>query len=220
MTPGRALCMGVIVQIMVQFAFAGGGLAQTGAGKGPSVMRVDWQDAEVRKFLAESAASPRFAISAEDESKLAKLKLPVLAFGRPPGLVGRAFGVERAPQRKRTLVTDPENPNWYTIVDEYGDVTISVDGDLRVQQELPASVKIYTPPPSLTAEPEINVIESKVGEGMEGLLAEYTVRKFPDIPYRITIECAGPTKQHCADKEALLRDRSSLEIISARPPAR
>lgn len=180
-------------------------------------MKVDWKSPEIQKFIRERATNPPQSLGPDDEAKLSKLKLPVLAFDRPPGIVARAFGVARMPARKRQLVTDPDNPNWYTIIDTFGDVTISVDGDLRIQQQLPADTKIYTPPPGLSTEPDVNVIDRKVEEGMEGLIAEYIVHKFPDIPYRITIECSPQNKQHCADVKSILRDRTSLRIISARP---
>ncbi|MDX2259912.1 MAG: hypothetical protein NW205_13485 [Hyphomicrobiaceae bacterium] len=181
-------------------------------------LEVDWSDPEIAKFLRERTTRPPQSVSAEDQAALSRLRLPVIAFDRPPGVVGRAFGVEAAPKLQRELVTDPDNPVWYTIVDRYGDLVITVDADLRIQRDLPADTKIYTPPPSAAAEPQIDVIDANVEEGMEGLVAEYSVRKFPDIPYRVTIECTTATKQLCTDKAALLRDREALQIISARPP--
>ena len=197
------------------------GSAQQVVGAGqrqPKVMKVDWNNLEIQTFFRELTTNPPRSLTPEDQVKLSKLKLPVIAFDRPPGVIDRAFGVERAPKRKRQLVTDPDDPTWYTIVDTYGDLAITVDGDLRIQQELPADTKIYTPPPGLAAEPSINVVDSEIEEGMEGLIAEYTVRKFPNIPYQVTIECAPAARQHCVDSLALQRDRKTLRIISARPP--
>ncbi len=199
----------------------GQGAAQQGQGARqtpPKVMKVDWDNPEIQTFFRERTTNPPRSLTPDDQVKLSKLKLPVIAFDRPPGIVDRAFRVTRLPKRKRQLVTDPDDPHWYTIIDTYGDLTITVDGDLRIQQELPADTKIYTGRPGLAAEPSVNVVDNNVEEGMEGLIAEYTVRKFPNIPYQITIECTQATRLHCFDSLALLRDRKGLRIISARPP--
>ena len=181
-------------------------------------MKVDWLSEEVQDFVQRRATNPPRSLGVGDASKLSHLKLPVVAFDRPPGIVARAFGVEKRPERKRTIVTDRDNPHWYTIIDTYGDLTVVVEADLRIQQRLPADTKIYTPPAGLSAAPEVSLIESRIDEGMEGLTAEYTMYKFPDIPYRVTIECSKANKHHCADVKAIQRDRSALRIISARPP--
>lgn len=182
------------------------------------MMAVDWNDQEIKNFVRDRQTNPPQSVGPEDEAQLSKLKLPVIAFDRPPGVISRAFGTDQLPRRDRKLVMDDDNPVWYTIVDTYGDVTVVVDADLRIQQELPEGTAIYTPQPSLSAAPEVNIIDRNVEEGMEGLIAEYTVRKFPDIPYKVTIECSPASKQHCTDADAILRDRDALRIISARPP--
>jgi len=170
--------------------------AQQGNG-GQSLMKVDWSDPEISTFIKDQATNPPLSVGPEDEVKLSKLKLPVLAFDRPPGVVERAFGLQAKPALKRDIVTDPDNPVWYTVVDSYDGLTISVEADLRVQQHLPADTAIYTPAPSATQEPSIDIVDGEVEEGMEGLIAEYTIHKFPDIPYRVTIECTRATKKHC-----------------------
>lgn len=181
-------------------------------------MKVEWQSSEIQRFIQQRASNPLRSLGLQDESKLSHLKLPVIAFDRPPGIITRAFGVEKRPGRKREIVTDPSNPNWYTIIDTYGDLTVVVEADLRVQQRLPPDTKIYTPSAGLAAAPEVSLMEGKVDEGMEGLIAEYTIYKFPNIPYRVTIECSKKNKQHCADIASIQQDRSALRIISARPP--
>ena len=182
----------------------------------PKLMKVDWDTPEIQTFFRERTTNPPRSLTPDDQVKLSKLRLPVIAFDRPPGIVDRAFGVTRVPKRVRELVTDPDDPHWFTVIDTYCDLTITVDGDLRVQQELPADTKIYTQAPGLAAEPSVSVVDNNVEEGMEGLIAEYTVRKFPNIPYQITIECTQATRLHCFDSLALLRDRKALRIISAR----
>lgn len=181
-------------------------------------MKIDWKSAEIQGFIQQRASNPPQSLDLQDESKLSHLKLPVIAFDRPPGIVTRAFGVEKRPGRKRQIVTDPSNPNWYTIIDTYGDLTVVVEADLRVQRRLPSDTKIYTPPAGLAVAPEVSLMEGKVDEGMEGLTAEYTIYKFPNIPYRVTIECSKENKQHCSDIVSIQQDRSALRIISARPP--
>lgn len=211
----------VIAWIALPFllaAPAGAQTTQTNDKPSPAMMVVDWKDPAIAAFTEERATNPRQSLSAEDEAQLSKLELPVVAFDRPPGLITRAFGTQSAPARQRKLITDPGNPVWYTIVDSYADVTIAIDADLRIQKRLPAGTRIYTPAQSLASEPVVEIIDREVEEGMEGLIAEYTIRRFPDIPYRVTIECSPATKQLCADKDAILRDSEALEIISARPP--
>jgi hypothetical protein len=53
---------------------------------------------------------------------------------------------------------------------------------------------------------------------MEGAIAEYTVYKFPQIPYKVTIECTQRNKAMCRDVATIAKDRDLLKIISARPP--
>ncbi len=191
--------------------------AQDASGE-QKLMSVDWQDPEISSFVQERASSPPLSVGPEDEATLSQLKLPVLAFDRPPGVVERAFGLQARPQLKRDIVTDPDNPVWYTVVDSYNDITITVEADLRIQQHLPEDTAIYTPPESETQEPNIDIVDGDVEEGMEGLIAEYTVLKFPNIPYKVTIECSPETKKHCVDGDQILKDRAQLKVISARPP--
>lgn len=194
------------------------GSLSAGGNASKTLMNVDWDDQEIKDFIRDRQTNPPVSVGPEDESKLSILKLPVIAFDRPPGVISRAFGTDALPPRERKLVMDPDNPVWYTIVDSYGDITVAVDADLRIQQVLPEGTPVYTPPPGAAAEPEVNVVDGAVEEGMEGLIAEYTIAKFPDIPYRVTVECSPASKQHCTDADAIARDRQSLRIISARPP--
>ena len=48
----------------------------------------------------------------------------------------RAFSTEARPQLERTIITDEAEPVWYQIVDRYGDMTITVEADLRVQHAI------------------------------------------------------------------------------------
>lgn len=210
-------------RLAVPFVFAAAWLlvpALPAAAQTAETVTVDWQDPAIAKFLADRATNPPQSVTPADEAQLGQLQLPVLAFDRPPGLIARSFDVAAMPKRERQIVTDPENPVWYTIVDTFGDITVSIDADLRVQQQLPANFPIYGAEGEAAFSPQMNVsvIERNVEDGMDGLLAEYTVHKFGKVGYRVTIQCTEATKAHCADADALLEDAEALQIISARPP--
>lgn len=178
---------------------------------------VDWSDPEIKTFIQTRQSNPPRSLKAGDEAMLSKLKLPVLAFDRPPGTVTRALGVTNVPPPERKIVMDDAEPVWYHIIDTYKDVTITIDADLRVQQQL-TNTPIYLPPPTATAEPTVSILDERVEEGMEGLIAEYTVYRFGNVPYRITVECSRQSREFCRDPKQLLQDREVLRIISARPP--
>jgi hypothetical protein len=62
------------------------------------------------------------------------------------------------------------------------------------------------------------VFDESTEVGMEGAIADYTVYKFPDIPYRVTIECTQRIKATCRDIATIAKDRDLLKLLSARPP--
>lgn len=196
---------------------AAGALAVAWAQQPQRSISVDWADPEIKQYMNTRQSNPPRSLKAGDESKLSKLKLPVLAFDRPPGTVNRALGVSAAPPPERKIVMDEAEPVWYHIIDKYKDVTITIDADLRIQQQV-SNTPIFLPPPSATAEPTVSITDERVEEGMEGLIAEYTVYKFGNVPYRITVECSKERKEFCKDPKQLLQDREVLRIISARPP--
>jgi len=110
---------------------------------------------------------------------------------------------------------------WYHIVDSYGDVSITVDADLRINQVDGDEFRIHKRPLSLDGlkqggKTRISVFDGARDEGMEGVIAEYTVHKFPDIPYTVTIECRGQAKPHCRDVATITRDQDLLRVIAAR----
>lgn len=204
----RSLAAGAMV--------AAGALATAWAQQPQSSIAVDWADPEIKQFMATRQSNPPRSLKAGDESQLSKLKLPVLAFDRPPGTVARALGVTAAPPPERKIVMDEAEPVWYHIIDTYKDVTITIDADLRIQQQVSNS-PIFLPPPAASGEPTVSITDDRVEEGMEGLIAEYTVTRF-GVPYRITVECSRERKEFCRDPKQLLQDREVLRIISARPP--
>jgi hypothetical protein len=54
-------------------------------------------------------------------------------------------------------------------------------------------------------------------DGVEGLVAEYTVMKF-GVPYTVTIECSASAKDQCRDTSQIAKDSELLKIIRANPP--
>jgi hypothetical protein len=184
---------------------------------------VDWQSPEIAAFVRERATNPPASLGpgSPEEAKLARLKLPVLAFDTPPSTVSNAFAVGARPQLARTIITDDADPVWYQITDRYGDLTITVEADLRIQHQLPADFPLYAPPgqgAGVDAGPQVSVFDEKTEEGMEGAIAEYTVYKFGQVPYKVTIECTQRNKQQCKDVAAISKDKDLLKVISARPP--
>ena len=50
---------------------------------------------------------------------------------------------------------------------------------------------------------------------MEGIIIEYTIQKFPNIPYTVTIECSGKAKSQCKDLAVITKDEALLGVIAA-----
>jgi hypothetical protein len=183
-------------------------------------IQVDWQSPEIAAFVRDRTANPPHSVGAgsADEAKLARLKLPVLAFDTPPTTASNAFATGARPQLERTIITDDADPVWYQIVDRYGDMTITVEADLRVQHQFPSNFPIYGPASQGAAvEPQVSVFDERTEEGMEGAIAEFTVYKFGQVPYKVTIECTQRNKAQCKDIAVISRDREHLKLISARP---
>jgi len=183
------------------------------------LLSVDWSNAEIRNFVRDRATNPPASVGGDQETKLSRLRLPVLGFDTPPALVTNAFGVGERPRLARKIIMDENQPVWYQMIDRYGDLTITVEADLRVQHEFPDSYKVYGPGgQGVSVEPQISVFDDRSEEGMEGAIAEYTAYKYPQIPYKVTIECTRRNKEHCRDIAVIAKDRDLLKLLSARPP--
>lgn len=193
----------------------------TAAGAANQLMPVEWSNAEVQAFVTARKEEAARGLAPAEPSRLDKVKLPVLGFQGAPGLVQSSFpGLGPQPTGSREIHTDETNPVWYQIVDTYGDVTVSVQADLRVQHTFDDSFKVYpTTPPGAApqAGPQVSVFDSQNEEGMEGAIAEYTVTKF-GVPYTVTIECTAATKARCADTGQIAKDSELLKLIAASPP--
>jgi hypothetical protein len=187
------------------------------------MISVDWSNTELKSFVDERTAEAARGLQPQLPSELDKVKLPVLAFQGAPGLVQTSFpGLGPQPSGDRKIHTDEKNPVWYQIVDTYGDISVSVQADLRVQHEFDAAYPIYptTPPgaaPQAGPQVSVSVLDAENEEGMEGAIAEYTITKF-GVPYTVTIECTAQTKARCADTSQIVKDSELLKIIAAQPP--
>jgi hypothetical protein len=184
-------------------------------------IQVDWQNPEIAAFVRDRTLNPPVSLGpgSADEAKLARLKLPVLAFDAPPATARNAFATDARPQLDRTIITDDAEPVWYQIIDRYGDMTITVEADLRLQHQFPSNYPIYGPSgQGVGVEPQVSVFDERTEEGMEGAIAEYTVYKFGQVPYKVTIECTQRNKAQCRDIAVISKDKDLLKLISARPP--
>ena len=191
------------------------------AQKEVGVLRVDLGDPEIKRFKAQQAAGAlrSASVSADGYDKFSVLKLPVIAFETTPQLVRNALGANARLAKPRKVITDPATPVWYHIVDTYGDISITVDADLRVNHAPDGDYRIYKRPLSLDGlktggKTRISVFDGTKDEGMDGIVAEYTVHKFPDIPYTVTIECRGAVKPFCRDIATLTKDQDLLKLVA------
>ena len=183
-------------------------------------LSVDWNDPELKGFSDERAANVANGISVEEESKLTTLNIPVLAFERPPEAVTRNLraGPEAEPERAEHF--DEANPVWYQIVEDYGDVTVSIEADLRVQHTFDASHPVYdkvAPGAGVNDEPQVSVMDENGEEGMEGSIAEYTFTRF-GVPYTVTVECTAAAKEQCKDTAQLAKDSALLKVVGGQAP--
>ncbi|MEQ1576078.1 MAG: hypothetical protein ABL894_00355 [Hyphomicrobium sp.] len=183
-------------------------------------LSVNWNDPELKGFAEERAAAVANGAAPEEESKLSTLNIPVLAFERPPEAVSRNLraGPEAAPERAEHF--DPANPVWYQIVEDYGDVVVSIEADLRVQHTFDSNYPVYsTVPPGAAAsdEPQVSVMDENGEEGMEGAIAEYTFKRF-GVPYTVTVECSEMAREQCKDTAQLAKDSALLKVVGGQAP--
>ena len=213
--PAKASSMSAILAVSAAVTAACGG-ASVAADK---LIEVQWSDPEITSFVATSAPPRSLGPTADDQ--LSKLKLPVLAFDSTPGVVENTFRLGPRPATERDVVMDEENPVWYQIVERYGDVTVSVSADLRVQHTFPEDkFPIYENKArgaAPQAGPTVSVFDDRASGGEEGYLAEYTVTKY-GVPYTVTVECTDAAKEECRDTTQISKDAELLKLIRATPP--
>ena len=190
------------------------------AGAQSAEIKPQWDDPEIKQFVAGARRNRAATTSALFDPRLAQLKLPVLGYERAVPRVRNSFSVGARPRQRRVLTMDPKNPVWYEIAYDYGDeVTITVEADLRVQQKLPPGTKLYTPPRnfSLGTDTEIAVFREESTPGVSGSIAEFKVVKY-GVPYTVTLECSAAKREICEDVDQIRKDRALLKLIFARPP--
>ena len=202
----KRLTSGALVVALACLALAAP-LATTPAQAQSANLPVNWSDPELKGFAESRAANIAAGVEAEDESKLAKLQIPVLAFERPPEAVTRNLRAGPEAEPETTENFDAANPVWYQIVQDYGDVTVSIEADLRVQHTFDASHPVYdtvAPGAAVSDAPQVSVMDENSEEGMEGSIAEYTFTRF-GVPYTVTVECTTAAKEQCKDTAQLAK---------------
>ncbi|MGE5265922.1 MAG: hypothetical protein ACM3L9_01010, partial [Deltaproteobacteria bacterium] len=146
---------GVCAGLAAALLAAGSAFAQD------QLLSVDWSNPEIASFVSARAQAAARGAAPVAPSRLDKVRLPVLAFEGAPGLVQNSFpGLGPQPAGTRSVHTDETNPVWYQIVDTYGDVTVSVAADLRVQHTFGADYPVYPtagPGAAATTGPEVSV---------------------------------------------------------------
>jgi hypothetical protein len=180
---------------------------------------VDWADPDIQKFAQQSKSNPPLA--PELAAKVVSLKLPVLAFASVPQLVKNAVATGAAPTLSRQVITNDADPTWYQINDQYGDITISVLASLTINRTVAESTIHQPPTPTGVAsqnDPTISVFDENGQAGSAGVIVEYTVYRFPNIPYTVTIECTQAAKDKCGDLSVVAKDRDLLTLVAATPP--
>jgi len=185
-------------------------------------IKVNWSDPEIQKFAKERATNQPQTLGISQANRIGGLKLPVLAFDAIPQLVKNAAPPGLAPTApSRQVFMNDGDPTWYQINDQYGDISISVQASLTVHHDVPKSTIYQAPtPPGLNAQsdPHISVFDENGEAGFQGVIVEYTVYKYPDIPYTVTIECTKQSKEKCKDLAVVAKDKDLLKLISAQPP--
>jgi len=219
MRVGRsALGMPAVVAGLVLAGVAATGwvaLAQDRTASGQGLLKVDWADPEIASLRSARSAGGAVPAAAS------QVQLPVLAFDVVPQLVKNVAGMDAAPIKPRSFVSDPKQPYWYHLTDTYEGISISVDADRRVNVEGDAKFQIGGAAPGSRAAarakgaPAAVSVSDGAAEGMEGIVIQYTVQKFPDIPYTVTIECSTKAKAQCKDLTVINKDQALLRVISA-----
>ena len=190
-------------------------------------LSVDWNDPAVLGSQSGSAraAAPGASQGAfrTQQSNVDKLKIPVLGFVEAPEIARRVMGAGARETAAPELVFDPSNPIWFHLEQHFGDVTVTVDADLRVDRS--ASDAFRTQPAaggrvaatSQQQDSRISVLEEGAQQGEGGVMANYTVYRFPNIAYAVTIACSGALQKACRDTAVIKRDQTLLRVIAGRP---
>jgi len=134
--------------------------------------------------------------------KVPSLALPVLDFTYP-AVVGLGGFESAAPAVRELPVFDPRDPTTYTVRHRYGDVDITISGDINIQGTHQANVP-DVPADGIVAEP---------ADPSEMPIARVTVYKFR-IPYVIDVECGPAHVKLCRDEAQLRALAQRLALVS------
>ena len=191
--------------------------AEEKTASGQKLLPVEWADGELAAFKA----TPKAPQASADQARIDALQIPVLAFGEVPQIVKNVAGPNAKPLKPRSIITDPKQPYWYHLVDTYDGITVTVDADRRINHDVGPGFQIGAANTGAEAtlgtkaKPRISIFDNSQEEGMEGLMIEYKVQKFPDIPYTVTIECSTKAKSQCKDLAVITKDQALLRVIAA-----
>jgi hypothetical protein len=188
-------------------------------------IEVDWNDgalAPLRSAARSGAAKSHPSLTAGESQRLRRMKLPVLAFVETPALVREVLGANARATAARKIIFDAANPVWYQVVERYGDITITVDADLRINiaggGNFPIHQKVgRSESGNAVAAPRISILDGANEQGMEGVTAEYTIYRFPNVPYTVRIECTGAVKNQCRNRALIVQDQALLQPIAGTP---
>jgi len=190
--------------------------AQERTSKGQELLPVEWGNADVKAAMPRGGArSFRDSVAGIDSSKLDGLQIPVVGFSETPKLVRNVLGKDAKPTKPRAFISDAKTPYWYQLVDTYDGISIGIEADRRVNQ---SQVRDFGTKRSLSADgpARVSIQDGSTEQGLDGVLISYTVARYPDIPYTVTIECTGAKKAQCKDIATIQKDQSLLKVIAAR----
>lgn len=135
-------------------------------------------------------------------TKMPALALPVLDFTYP-AVVGLGGFESGAPSVREFPVYDPRDPTTYTVRHRYGDVDITISGDLNIQGTYDGAAP-DVPPGGI-------VVEAASPD--EPAIARITLYKF-GIPYVIDVECGAAHVKLCRDETQLRALAERLALVS------
>jgi hypothetical protein len=172
-----------------------------------------WDDPELKAYFASAPkAAPESAGPAD------QIKLPVLELREPPENVKQTMGASPQAVAEPEIIYDPDNPVWYQATHNYGDVTVTIEADLRVRSAAPGTMTFEstTQGAQPSEEPEVIVYDDAEAEGTPGYFAEYTIEKF-GVPYTVRVECTAAVKAECADKAKVAATAALLTVKGGNP---
>lgn len=179
---------------------------------------VDWNDPAIT--APQSLRGNATAAFKGQQARVDVLKLPVIGFTEPPEIARRVMGASASETSAPEIVFDTANPIWFHLEQTFGDVTVTVDADLRVDKSAADTfstkslgggrVGAATP----QQDSRISILEEGAQQGEGGVMANYTIYRFPNIPYAVTITCVGPVQKACRDLAVIKRDQAMLKVIA------